>query len=62
MLDCDTVNQENTIEYRMRLEENKTKNHILSMHDTQKKQTLWRKHFPVAQITNDDWMLNAKVW
>jgi hypothetical protein len=62
MLDCDTVNQENTIEYRMRLEENKIKNHILSLHDTKKKQKLWRKHFPIAQIINDDWMSTAKVF
>jgi len=62
MTDPDTVNQENTIEYRMRLEENKIKNRILAMHDPRKKLAEWSRHFPTAQITNDDWMLTAKVW
>jgi len=62
MQDRDTINQENTINYRIRLEEREIKNKILAMSDTKKKQVEWNKHFPPLQATNDDWLLSAKVF
>lgn len=62
MLDADTVNETNTIEHRIRQEENKIKNQILAMHDSQKKQAEWKKHFAPVQRMSDDWIITATVW
>jgi len=63
MQDPDTINQENTINYRIRLEEREIKNKILALSDIKrKKQIEWNKHFPPMQAMNDDWLLTAKVF
>ena len=62
MQDPDTINQENTINYRIRLEEREIKNKILALSDTKKKQVAWNKHFPPLQAMNDEWLLSGKVF
>ena len=62
MQDPDTINQENTIDYKIRLEEREIKNKILALSDTKKKQVAWNKHFPPVQAINNEWLLSGKVF
>jgi len=61
MQDRDTINQENKINYRIRLEEREIKDKILAMPEY-KKQREWTKAFGIVTETSDEWMLSAKVF
>lgn len=54
MLDVDTINQMNNEQYHQEHEERQLKNHILNMTSTEKKQELWRKHFPAVDYQETD--------
>jgi hypothetical protein len=54
----ETINEVNAENYQYQKWERELKNKILSIHDIQKKQKLWRENFPVMTL-NDDWMYEA---
>ena len=56
MQDRDTINQENEIDYRIRLEEREIKNKILAMPEY-KKQREWTKAFGLMTGQDDSYLL-----
>jgi len=56
MQDPDTINQENTINYRIRLEEREIKNKILALSNTKKKQEVWSRYFIPRSIPDDSYL------
>jgi len=56
MQDRDTINQDNTINYRIRLEEREIKNKILALSDTKKKQEVWARYFIPRSIPDDSYL------
>jgi len=58
MQDPDTINQENTINYRI-MQDTKKRIHALP---EDKKQSAWSKYVAPIGHTSDSWMLTAKVF
>ena len=61
MQDPDTINQENTINYRIRLEEREIKNKILALSNTKKKQEVWSRYF-IPRLIPDDSYLKSNIF
>ena len=57
MQDPDTINQENTINYKIRLEEREIKNKIQSSPISEKKkQEVWSRYFIPRSIPDDSYL------
>ncbi len=54
----ETINELNAENYQYQKWERELRNKILSIHDTKKKQKLWRENFPVMTL-DDSWMSEA---
>jgi hypothetical protein len=59
MIDIDTINQNNRVDYLIEQDEKETKSRILKIVDPVKKQREWNKYFTPQSVPSDDWMLQA---